>query len=114
MSVYEPRRHLALALDRECAALLEQERLTQELSCAVRYLDPSRNAMGFHAAGDGHGVTPHVVDVQAFADHSGHHRAARDPDTYLQRMPAALVESVQCIDHVQRQVRCPRRMVARG
>src|ERR1039458_10456975 len=109
----EPRLQLALALDLERTSFLEQERFAQQSPGALGHLHASGHTVRFHPAGGVYGVTPHIIEVHAFADDAGHHRSAGDADTYLRRVAATLIEAVQRVDHVDRRVRRLRRMIGR-
>src|SRR5690348_5200001 len=72
----EPGVHRSLALEVDGAPFLEPERLAQSPSSGPRDLHPPSHAVGFHAAGDVHGVTPQVIDELALAYDAGHSRAS--------------------------------------
>src|SRR5580698_9866520 len=91
----EPRFQVTLPLDLERTTLLESERLAEQTPRTLRDLHASGDAVRFHPACCIHGITPYVIDIHALADDTGNHRARRDPDPRLQRVPAEHVEVLQ-------------------
>lgn len=85
-AIQEPGVHLALAFDVNDAAIFQCEWFAQSQPGSYGHLNPSCNAVRFHAAGSVDDVSSQVIEEFSLADDSRHRCARVDPDTHLRTL----------------------------
>src|ERR1043166_9101022 len=108
---HQPHFHFPFAFHVHEAARLADKAILDQLIRGARDLDGIAHPMRLHAAGNVHGIAPHVINEFPFADHPSDDRTGIDADSKADLLAVAKYMGSDKIAHFQRHADQSLRMI---